>query len=206
VFVCLSVVLLFSSAGLFSYVLFQRRFLMSVSSVADVVGIARRTDVLELRDLLDPLKEDLLRANTTPIQFQDAQRMRARILFEQLRAMTFNALVVLLWTEQEQKKLHRTAMPRDEVRLQAAAEIGEDGPTVRLVGIASLVRLVLRIALDAMRIRTLRQLAQLRTFAGADALEAYERLAQATISLASAYGAHAVQQLRLILLGQSKQT
>ena len=205
-FVCLSVALLFSSAGLFSYVLFQRRFLMSVSSVADVVGIARRTDVLELRDLLDPLKEDVLRANTTPIQFQDAQRMRARILFEQLRAMTFNALVVLLWTEQEQKKLHRPAMPRDDVRLQAAAEIGEGGPTVRLVGMASLVRLVLRIALDAMRIRTLRRLAQLRTFAGADALEAYERLAQAAISLASAYGGHAVQQLRLVLLGQSKQT
>jgi hypothetical protein len=179
---------------------------MSVSSVADVVGIARRTDVLELRDLLDPLKEDVLRANTTPIQFQGAQRTRARILFEQLRAMTFNALVVLLWTEQEQKKLHRPAMPRDEVRLQAAAEIGEDGPTVRLVGMASLVRLVLRIALDAMRIRTLRRLAPLRTFAGADALEAYERLAQAAISLASAYGAHAVQQLRLVLLGQSKQT
>ena len=205
-FVCLSVVLLISFACLTSYVLFQRRFLMSVSSVADVVGIARRAELLELRDLLDPLKEDVLRANTTPIQFQDAQRTRARILFEQLRAMTFNALVVLLWTEQEQKKLHRPAMPRDDVRLQAAAEIGEDGPTVRLVGMAALVRLVLRIVLDAMRIRTLRRLAQLRTFAGVDALEAYERLAQAAISLASAYGAHTAQQLRLVLLGQSKQT
>jgi hypothetical protein len=79
---------------MFSYVLFQRRFLMSVSSVADVVVIARSTDVLELSDLLDPLKEDVLRANTMPTQFQDAQRTRARILFEQLRAVTFNALVV----------------------------------------------------------------------------------------------------------------
>jgi hypothetical protein len=112
----------------------------------------------------------------------------------------------LLWTEQEQKKLDRPAMPRDDVRLQSAAEIGDDGPTVRLVGMAGLVRLVLRIALDAMRIMPLHRLAQLRTFAGVDGRAAYERLGEEAISLASAYGANAVQQLRLILLGQSKQT
>jgi hypothetical protein len=204
VFVCLSFFLLITFTVLTSYILFQRHFLISVLSVADVIGIARRVDELELTDLLDPTKEEVLRANTTPVQFQDAQRTRARILFEQMRAMTFNALVILLWAERERKKLQSPAMPRDDLRIQNTTEIAEDGPAVRLVGLVAMTRLGWRIALDAMRIVRLGRLAQVRTFSGADVLEAYRRTTRATVALASAYSRNAAEQLNLILLGRSE--
>ena len=203
-FGCLSFFLLISFAVLTSYILIQHYFLLSVPSIADVIGIARRVDELELTDLLDPTKEEVLRANTTPVQFQDAQRARARILFEQLRAITFNALVILLWAEREGRKLQRPATPRDDLRVQNTAEIAEDGPAVRLVGSVAMTRLAWRIALDAMRIAPLRRLAQLRTFSGVDVLEAYRRTAKATVALTSAYNRNAAEQLNLILLGRSQ--
>lgn len=161
-------------------------------------------DELELTDLLDPTKEEVLRANTTPVQLQEAQRARARILFEQLRAMTFNALVILLWAEREAKKLHRPAMPRDDLRVQNTAEVAEEGPTVRLVGLVAMTRLAWRIGLDALRIAPLHRLAQVRAFAGVDVLEAYRRTAKATVALASAYSSNAAEQLSLLLLGRSE--
>ena len=203
-FGCLSFFLLISFAVLTSYILIQHYFLLSVPSIADVIGIARRVDELELTDLLDPTKEEVLRANTTPVQFRDAQRARARILFEQLRAITFNALVILLWAEREGRKLQRPATPRDDLRVQNTAEIAEDGPAVRLVGSVAMTRLAWRIALDAMRIAPLRRLAQLRTFSGVDVLEAYRRTAKATVALTSAYNRNAAEQLNLILLGRSQ--
>src|SRR5262245_49075231 len=96
VFVCVSFFLLIWFVVLMSWVLLHHYLLISVPSVADVIGIARRVDELELTDLLDPKKEQILRTNSTPLQFQAAQRARARMLFEQMRAITFNALVILL--------------------------------------------------------------------------------------------------------------
>lgn len=119
-------------ALLTSYVPFQRHFLISVPFVADIIGIARRLDELELADLLDTAKEEVLRVNTTPAQFWDAQRARVRILFEQIRAMTFNTLVIWLWAEREGKKLQRPAMARDDLRVENTTDIAEHGPTVRL--------------------------------------------------------------------------
>lgn len=204
-FICLSLFLLISFAVLTSYILFQRHFLISVPSVADIIGIARRVDELELSDLLNPTKEEVLRANTTPVQFQDAQRARARILFEQLRSMTFNALVILLWAEREARKLQRPAMPMDDLRVQCTTEIAENGPAVRLVGLVAMTRLAWWIALDALRIARLRRLAEVRTFAGADVLESYRRTAKAAVALASAYSRNATEQISLILLGRSEE-
>jgi hypothetical protein len=62
VFVCLSFFLLISFAVLTSYILFQHYFLLLLPSVADVIGIARRVDELELTDLLDPTKKKFFAA------------------------------------------------------------------------------------------------------------------------------------------------
>lgn len=204
-FVCLSLFLLISFVVPTFYILFQHYLLLSVSSVADVIGIARRVDEVELTDLLDPTKEEILLANTTTVQFRLAQRARARILFEQMRAMTFNTLLILLWAEQEGKKLQRPAMPRDDLRIQNTSTIAEDSPTVRLIGLVAMSKLAWRIALDALRIVRLRRLAEVRTFGGFDVLEAYRRTADATVALASAYSGNAAEKLRLILLGPSEQ-
>lgn len=203
-FVCLSLFLLISFAVLTSYILFQHYFLLSVPSVADVIGIARRVDEFELTDLLDPTKEEILRANTTTRQFQEAQRARARILFEQMRAMAFNALVILVWAEREGSKLQRPALPRDDLRIQNTVEIAEDAPAVRLVSLIAMTRLVWGIALDALRITRLRRLAQVRAFAGVEVLDGYRRIAVAAVALASAYSKSAAEQLSLILLGRSE--
>lgn len=202
-FVCFSLFLAFSFGVLMSYVLFQRHFLISLPSVADIVGIARRVDELELADLLDPAKEEVLRANTTPTQFRNVQRAKARILLEQFRAMTFNALVILRWAERERKKLQRPAMPWDDLRVENITEIVEHGPTVRLIGLAALARLAWRIALDALRIARLRRLAEVRSFGGLDLLEAYRRTIKATVALASDYSRNAAERLSLILIGRS---
>jgi len=51
---------------------------------SDVTGLARPVDEQEIADLLNQSKEEVLRVNTSPNQFKEAQRARARILFEQL--------------------------------------------------------------------------------------------------------------------------
>jgi len=201
VFICSSLFLLISFVLATSYFLFQRHFLVSVPTVSDVIGIARQVDEQEVADLLSHSKEQILRANTSPNRFKAAQRARARILFEQLRGMTFNALVILLWADHERDKLKRPGMSKDDTKTQAIADISDAGPSVRIVCLAALSRLVWWIVLDAAGLRRLRNFAKLQSFAGADGLAEYRRLVNAAASLSSSYGADAAMHLRAVLQG-----
>lgn len=203
-FVCSSL-LLVSAFVLFSlYVLFQRHFLISVPEITDVIGIVRLVNEEEIEDLLDQAKEAILRANTSPGQFQTVQRARARILFEQLRSMMFNALVLLLWANRERKRLDRPGMPKDEAKSQAVAAIVDAGPSVRLISLVALLKLGLWIVLDAVRMKPLSGFGKMRSFAGVDVLAEYRRLADSAASLSSSYGAEAPRRLIALLLGRQR--
>ena len=201
-FICLSLLLLLSFIVATSYFLFQRYFLISVPVVSDVIGIARGVDEQEVADLLNQSKEEILRLNTSPNQFKEAQRARGRILFEQLRGMTFNALVILFWAGRERQKLQRPGMPKDDTKTQTITDIADAGPSVRLVVLVALSRLGWWITLDAIGIKPLRNFAKLQSFAGVDGLAEYRRLVNAAASLSSSYGGDAAMRLLARLRGR----
>jgi hypothetical protein len=201
-FLCLSLFLVVPFVLFSSYVLFQRHFLISVPEMTDVIAIVRLVNEEQVDDLLNQAREAILRANTSPGPFQAVQRARARILFEQLRSMMFNALVILLWANREQKKIGRPGMPRDEAKSQAIAEMLDAGPSVRLISLIALLKLGSWIVLDAARIKRLVDFTKMRSFAGVDVLAEYRRLARAAASLSSSYGPDAPGRLIALLLGR----
>ena len=203
-FLCLSLLLLIRFFVAMSHLWFQRYLLSSPSTVADLIGILRAVDVREVADLLDPSKEEILRLNSTPEQFQRAQRARAAVLFEQLRSMTFNALVLLLWTERVRLRLQMPGMPKDEMGLRHADEIAEEGPVVRLFGFAGLLRLTLWILLGAMSMRPLSRLGRLQRLGRIDGLDTYIRVAGAAALLSTRYDSGGTSLLAKILVGRSE--
>src|SRR5579883_2863374 len=103
--------------------LLQQQFRFSPQTVGDLIAIIRLVDERELEDLLDQAKEDNLRAGITAHSFRKAQRARARLLFEYLRRMGFNAMAVLVWSYAEQERLRSPGMPTDPEQARSIDQI-----------------------------------------------------------------------------------
>jgi hypothetical protein len=184
-----------------AYFLFQRLFLVSVRTVTDVIAILRPVDERELDDLLNTTKEEILRANSSAVRFQEGQRVRARLLFEYLRRMAFDALVILSWAHAEQEKLEGPGMPEDATKARAIREVTEAGTGFRLYALIAFAKLIWRLFLDRLKIRRVRKIADLRHANEIDGLEQYRRLVSGAVALGAAHGDDAPEQLLGLLRG-----
>jgi hypothetical protein len=183
-----------------SYLLFQRLFFFP-RTVTDVIAMVRRVDERELDDLLNKAKENILRANSSTIGFNQQQRARAWLLFEYLRRMAFNTLVILSWAYAEQEKLQRPGMSKDEKRAGIIRDIVDAGPEFRLYALFTLSKLSWRILLDGLKISRVRTLTDLGLAGDFDVLDAYRRLAMAAAALGATHGPAAYKQLVALLRG-----
>jgi hypothetical protein len=182
------------------YLLFQKLFCFS-RDVAAVIGMVRRVDEREFDDLLNKTREDILRANSSAMGFKQEQRARAWLLFEYVRRVGFNALVILCWAYAEQEKLKRPGMPKDEERAGVLNEIIEAGTECRLYELFAVSKLLWRILLDGLRIAPVRTITDLRLAAETDGFETYRRLVNAAAALSATHGTDARRQLVALLRG-----
>ena len=182
------------------YLLFQKLFCFP-RGVTDVIAMVRRVDEREFDDLLNKPKEDILRANSSAIGFKQEQPARAWLLFEYLRRMGFNALVILCWAYAEQEKLERPGMSKDEKRAGMINEIVDAGTACRLYVLFALSKLSWRMLLDGLRIAPVRTITDLRLAAEIDGLETYRRFANPAAALSSEHGADAHRRLVALLRG-----
>ncbi len=133
------VILFLTSLILACFILFLRqRFRCSVRTVVDLIGIVRCLDERDLEELFDQTKEDNLSLGTPAIRFREAQRQRARMLFEYLRRMGFNATALLDWAYAEQNRLQGPGMPVDQEQVRAIHEIIQTGPEFRFYAAVAL--------------------------------------------------------------------
>lgn len=184
------------------FILFlQQRFRCSARTVIDLVCIIRPVNELDLEDLFDQTKEDNLSLGTTAIRFHKVQRQRARMLFEFLRRMGFNAMVLLDWAYAEQKRYQNPGMPADQEQVRAIHEIIETTPEFRFYVAVALSKLSVRLLLDELRIVRIRRLSSLRHAAGIDGLDSYRSLAQAAVALSTAQRSNAGARLAAQLRG-----
>ncbi|MGC2741656.1 MAG: hypothetical protein WA672_00610, partial [Candidatus Angelobacter sp.] len=154
----------------------------------------------ELEDLFDQTKEDNLRV-APAFRFHEAQRARARLLFEYLRRMGFNSMALLVWAYAEQKRVQSPGMPRNEELAQNIREIIDLGTEVRFYFILALSKLSVQLLLDELRVVRIRNLPRLRHAAGIDGLESYRRLAQTAVALSAAQRRNAGPRLAILLCG-----
>ena len=182
------------------YLLFQKLFCFP-RTVTEVIAMVRQVNEREFDDLLNKPKEDILRANSSAIGFRQEQRARAWLLFEYVRRMGFNALVILCWAYAEQAKLERPGMSKDEKRAGMISEIVDAGTACRLYMLFALSTLSWRILLDGLRIAPVRTITDMRLAAEIDGLETYHRFANAAAALSSEHGADAHRQLVAVLRG-----
>jgi len=183
-----------------SYLLFQNMFRFS-RTVTDVIDMVRPVDERAFDDLLNKTKEDILRTNSSATGFKREQRARAWLLFEYVRRMAFNAVVILSWTYAEQEKLRRPGMSKDERRTGIINDLVDAGPAFRLYALITLSKLSWRILLDGLKIAPIRTIADLRLAEDSDGLDAYRRVANAAAALSATHGADAHRQLVALLRG-----
>lgn|GEM_PF-6777419 len=181
------------------YFFFQRRFLVPSPTAAEVAAIVRQVNECEVDDLLNEPKEAIFRANSTAAQFKEGQRTGARVLFEYLRRMAFNASVLLSWAYAERKNLARPGMPDDETIAHAIGEIIDAGTAFRAYVVIGLPRLFWRILLNGIRFRSVGSLTKLRHIAGINGLEQYRRLTGASVTLSAALPSGATRRLIALL-------
>ncbi len=181
------------------YFFFQRRFLVASPTAADVAAIVRQVDEREVDDLLNETKDAIFRANSTATQFKEGQRTRARVLFEYLRRMAFNASVLLSWAYAERKNLARPGMPDDETIAHAIGEIIDAGTTFRAYVVVALPRLFWRILLNGITSWSVCSLTKLRHTAGIDGLEQYRRLTGASVALSAALASDVTSRMTALL-------
>lgn len=181
------------------YFFFQRKFLVPSPTAADVAAIVRNVDEREVDDLLNEPKEAIFRANSNAAQFKEGQRTRARVLFEYLRRMAFNASVLLSWAYAERKNLARPGMPDDETIAQAIGEIIDAGTAFRAYIVVALPRLSSRILLNGITFRSAGSLTKSRHIAGINGLEQYRRLTGASVALSVALASDATRRLMALL-------
>jgi hypothetical protein len=184
----------------------QQRFRFSARTVTDLIAVVRCLDERELEDLFDQTKEDNLRVGRPVLRFHEAQRARARLLFEYLRRIGFNSMALLVWAYEEQKRVQSPGMPRNEELAQNIYEIIDLGTEVRFYFVVALSELSVRLLLDELRIVRIRNLPRLRHAAGIDGLESYRRLAQTAVALSAAQGRSSGPRLAALLCGSRTDT
>jgi hypothetical protein len=182
-----------------SYLLLQRQFRFSPRTASDAIAIVRCVEVRELEDLFDETKEGNLCARTT--RFHEAQRARARLLFEYLRRMGFNAMALLVWAYAEQARIQGPGMPRDQVQDRNIREVIESGTDLRLYFAVAVFKLSALLLLDELRIVRIRKLSRLRRVAGLDGLDSYRRVTRAAVALCAAQNGAGGARLAALLGG-----
>jgi hypothetical protein len=185
------------------FVFLWKPFRFTPRTVADLIAAVERVDVLELDGLLDETKEQNLRTGSSAKRFRQGQRSRARLLFEYLQRMSFNALLILSWSYAEQERVLSPGMPQDEENIRAVEELIRAGTELRIYAIVALAKLLWRLLLDGLRIAPLRRIARLRYAAKIDGLDAHGRFATAAAKLGATEGNEALQRLAVLLSGSS---
>jgi hypothetical protein len=180
-----------------------RPFRLTPRTVAELIAAVERVDALELDGLLHETKEQNLRTSSSVVRFRIAQRSRARLLFEYLQRMSFNSLLIISWSYEEQERVLSPGMPRDEENILAVEDLIRAGTELRIYAIVALAKLSWRLLLDGLRIVPLRRIARLRYAAKIDGLDAHGRFATATAKLGATEGSEALQRLAVLLRGSS---
>lgn len=122
-------------------------------------------------------------------------------MFEYLRRMAFNALVILFWAYAEQEKLEGPGMPQDATKARAIRDVTKAGTVFRLYAVIALTKLTCRLFLDGLKLKRVRKIADLRRANEIDGLEEYRRLVSAAVALGVSHGDDAQEQLLGLLRG-----
>ena len=183
------------------YLSLQKSLFVSLRTITDVIAVVRPVNELNLIDLMDEAKEEILRANSSAARFKESQRARSRLLFEYLRRMAFNSLVIVLWARAEKQKLEGPGMPEDVATAKTIGDVIESGTVFRIYAALALAKLSWWILLDGFRLWQARSLATLLYVASIDGLGEYRRLLNAVSVLAAGQGSEAQERLLALLRG-----
>lgn len=133
------------------YTLAARLLDPSPKTVPDVILVLRPVSILELEDLFEEIKERNLRLAVPTPQFRDIQRTRSSLLFEYLRRMSFNTLMLLVWAYAEEQRTHGPGMHRDEAQSKPIHEMIEFGTKSRSYCLFAMFNMAWRILLGRFR-------------------------------------------------------
>lgn len=197
---CATVVFL-SPAILFCiYALLARVLLPSPRTSKELADVLQLVPERELLDLFDKRKEQNLSSALSRSKFQEAQRNRARLLFEYLRRIYFNALMLLLWAYAYRDQLVRIGEGQSERAPDLVRQLVQTGTQVRLYGAIAIFKVTLRLILDRFDV-PIGSLEGLRYAARIDGLEAYRRLADVAAALSTLDDSQATPRLLHLLRG-----
>lgn len=182
------------------YVAIERLFFFHPRTIADVIAGVQRIDDAEVEDLMDPKKETNLCASLSADRFKEEQRRRSRLLFEYLRRMAFNALVLLCWAHAEEDRFQISGSPEDVKRANAIKAIIGIGIQFRFYVLLTRAKLCLWITFDRW-VMPGSGLAPLRTMNERDGIKLYRDLIAAADDLSACYGDDCRLRLAVALRG-----
>ena len=191
----------FLPLALVAFIIIQARFhtllRFSPATITDLIAVIRRVDDAELRDLLDPKKQENLRVGMHGTQWI----RRARLLHEYLGRIGFNALMILHWAYAEQERQSRPGLERDSEKEDTLKVLVARTLEFRMYVMFARAQLAWRIVRDTFGFPSARTLPSLRHIGQIDGLHVYRRLANDICSFALEYGTDVHNRLLIALWG-----
>ena len=172
-------------AAVVSYILYLE-FRIEARTLSEVITVARKVDLTELADILDLKKEANLRDSMPAAEFKFEQRVQLRILYEYLRRMGFNAMLVLSWAYAEQQRAYRSGAG-DDTRMKSIEEAIAAGTRFRFYFVCTLPKVLLRLLLSRCPLLAVTK-CDLREAGERDGIALYRQLINAANSLAGLHG------------------
>ena len=198
---CAIIVFLSLAILLCIYTLLTRLLLPSPRTLVEVADIIRPLQERELADLFDALKERNLSAALPRRKRHAAQRHHGRLLLEYLRRMSFNSLMLLVWSYAHEDMLTRTGSHETDEERGYLHDLMQAGAQVRLYTAIAIFRLTCRLLLNRLAGLPITRLSKLRRAARIDGVESYRRLIRASAALSQLHDDQITQRLIQLLRG-----
>ncbi len=195
-----AIVVSFSPAILFCiHTLLERLVLPSPRTLTEVIDILQPVHEDELVGLFDVRNEENLAAALPPGNRWKVRRNHARLFLEYLHRMSFNSLMLLLWSYAHEDLLYRIGGHEEE--FGHIRDLIQAGAQVRVYTAIAGLWLTCRILLEGLARVRLRSLSSFRCCAGIDGLDSYGRLARAAAALSDLSDQQATPRLLHLLRG-----
>ena len=155
-----------------------------------VIQFARKLDVFELAELLNPEEEWAIRNLNSPEEFRKVQRERIRLAFEYLRRLDHNAELIQTWAVDLRQEMENKQVEDFTLQDRLICELVEISTELRIYSFVATMKVaawvIFRIHL--LPISRVPRLADLRVIADMDVIKKYRALIETTALVSEAYG------------------
>jgi hypothetical protein len=166
--------------------IYRRRY----NRIEHVCAFARRLNLDEFEQLLDPAAEWRLRVSTSPSEFRRLQRQRMWLFSEYASRASHNAEIVQGWSYGDHSICRASVPHPGDEKTYLLWELSRTATEVRIVALVLRFKVAtwLLLRADLLPASLLPSLAMFRTTAGLDLISSYEKMASLAKTVSQFYG------------------